>query len=70
MITAQDLDFEQTSQTMERTELRVARERADRSAIAAAIALNDGNLSAAARDLNISRPMLYDLLNTYGMAKN
>jgi two-component system NtrC family response regulator len=49
--------------------LRVARERADRAAIVSALAANNGNMSAAARDLDISRPMLYDLMNSYGMTK-
>ncbi|WP_269077997.1 helix-turn-helix domain-containing protein [Sphingobium quisquiliarum] len=45
------------------------RETADRAALAEALANNEGNMSAAARDLNISRPMLYHLLNSYGMSK-
>ena len=68
LITARDLDLD--GNVSARVELRVARERADRAAITAAIALNEGNLSAAARDLAISRPMLYDLIGTYGLPKS
>ena len=69
MITARDLDLGDAESPVKRAELRVARERADRLAIAEAIAANDGNLSAVARDLDISRPMLYDLMNSYGISK-
>jgi ABC-type transport system substrate-binding protein len=68
-ITARDLDLGDAAQPTKRSELRFARERADRLAIVEAIALNNGNLSAAARDLGISRPMLYDLMNTYGIPR-
>jgi two-component system NtrC family response regulator len=69
MITARDLDLGDPELPAKRAELRIARERADRLAIAEAIAANDGNLSAVARDLDISRPMLYDLMNSYGIPK-
>ncbi|CAN5288164.1 PEP-CTERM-box response regulator transcription factor [soil metagenome] len=69
MITARDLDLGDATAPVKRAELRVARERADRLAITEAIAANNGNLSATARDLDISRPMLYDLMNTYGIPK-
>jgi len=69
LINERDLDFEETDASEARVELRVARERADRVAIAAALSFNNGNLSATARDLNISRPMLYELLKTYEITK-
>lgn len=69
LITERDLDFEVEEVDPTRIELRVARERADRVAIAAALSFNNGNLSAAARDLNISRPMLYELMRSYEIAK-
>lgn len=68
-ITARDLDLGDAAAPVKRSELRVARERADRLAIVEAITANNGNLSAAARELDISRPMLYDLMNTYGIPK-
>ncbi|HEY0269872.1 MAG TPA: PEP-CTERM-box response regulator transcription factor [Sphingomonas sp.] len=47
--------------------LRAAREVADRRAIADALTQADGNISATARLLGISRPTLYDLLKAYGL---
>jgi two-component system NtrC family response regulator len=69
MLTPRDLDLDQDSPVSESLELRIARERADRTAITNAIAVHQGNLSAAARALDISRPLLYQLMNTYGIAK-
>ena len=69
MITAKDLDLGDAALPAARAQLRVARERADRAAITDALAANNGNMSATARDLDISRPMLYDLMNAYGIPK-
>ena len=69
MITARDLDLGEAALPAARAQLRVAREQADRTAITDALAANNGNMSAAARDLDISRPMLYDLMNAYGIPK-
>jgi len=69
MITARDLDLGDAALPAARAQLRVARERADRAAITDALAANNGNMSATARDLDISRPMLYDLMNAYGIPK-
>ena len=69
MLTPRDLDLDQDSPVAESLELRIARERADRAAITNAIAVHQGNLSAAARALDISRPLLYQLLATYGIPK-
>ena len=67
-ITPADLDLDEPADTAMK-DLKTVRELADRTALAEALANNDGNMSAAARDLNISRPMLYHLLNSYGMSK-
>ena len=48
--------------------LRDARERAERRAIATAVQRSGGNLTAAARILEISRPTLYNLLRQHGFA--
>ncbi len=69
MLTPRDLDLDQDSPAGDSLELRIARERADRTAITSAIAVNQGNLSAAARALDISRPLLYQLMTTYGISK-
>ncbi|HMO77072.1 MAG TPA: helix-turn-helix domain-containing protein, partial [Sphingopyxis sp.] len=45
--------------------LRSAREAADRVAIRRAMTQSEGNISAAAKLLGISRPTLYDLLKQY-----
>ncbi|ALH80670.1 PEP-CTERM-box response regulator transcription factor [Sphingopyxis macrogoltabida] len=47
--------------------LRSAREAADRVAIRRAVTQSEGNISAAAKLLGISRPTLYDLLKQYRM---
>ena len=69
MLTPRDLDLDHDSPVGESLELRIARERADRAAITNAIAVNQGNLSAAARALDISRPLLYQLMTNYGISK-
>ena len=46
---------------------RVGREAADRVAIRRAMTQSEGNISAAAKLLGISRPTLYDLLKQYRM---
>jgi two-component system NtrC family response regulator len=49
-------------------DLRAARLRAERDTIERALAHSRGSVSAAARLLGISRPTLYGLLETHGMA--
>jgi two-component system NtrC family response regulator len=49
-------------------DLRSARLRAEREAIERALARSSGSLSAAARLLGISRPTLYSLIETHGLA--
>ena len=49
-------------------DLRTARLRAEREVLQVAIAQSNGTLSQAARLLGISRPTLYALLETHGMA--
>lgn len=66
-ITAADLDLEHAGTDDARLDLRAARERADRRTIARALARAEGNISAAARLLGVSRPTLYDLLKGYGL---
>ncbi|MDE2302699.1 MAG: PEP-CTERM-box response regulator transcription factor [Sphingomonadales bacterium] len=70
MLTPRDLDLDLESPVTESLELRIARERADRTAITHALAVHQGNLSAAARSLDISRPLLYQLMNAYGISKS
>jgi two-component system NtrC family response regulator len=49
-------------------DLRTARLRAERMAITRAFARSNGNIAGAARLLGISRPTLYGLLETHGLA--
>jgi two-component system NtrC family response regulator len=49
-------------------DLRGARLRAERDAIVRALARSNGSMAAAARLLGISRPTLYGLLDTHGLA--
>jgi two-component system NtrC family response regulator len=64
-LTAADLDLGAGSQ--EAINLRAVREAADRRAIGEALARADGNISATARLLGISRPTLYDLIKAYDL---
>ena len=64
LVTAADLDLGAAGADLN---LRAAREAADRRAIGRALAQADGNVSAAARLLGISRPTLYDLLKAYDL---
>ena len=64
LVTAADLDLGEAGADLN---LRTAREAADRRAIGRAMAQADGNVSAAARLLGISRPTLYDLLKAYDL---
>ncbi len=67
-VTAADLDLDDAQAVAgEALNLKAVREAADRRAIRRAIARTDGNISAAARLLGISRPTLYDLLKQYQM---
>jgi two-component system, NtrC family, response regulator len=67
-LTAADLDLGAGGEA-EPLNLRAVREAADRRAIGAALARADGNISATARMLGISRPTLYDLLKSYGLGQ-
>jgi len=49
-------------------DLRAARMRAERETVERALAHSNGSVSAAARLLGVSRPTLYGLLDTHGMA--
>jgi len=47
--------------------LRTVRQDAEKAAIIRAISMSDGNISAAAKLLGITRPTLYDLIKKYGI---
>jgi len=66
-LTAADLDLPGMAGDALPINLRAVREAADRRAIGDALARADGNISATARLLGISRPTLYDLIKAYGL---
>src|SRR5579859_1078875 len=67
LVTAADIDIPDCAGEGQPINLRAVREAADRRAISEALARADGNISATARMLGISRPTLYDLLKAYGL---
>jgi two-component system NtrC family response regulator len=68
LVTAADLDLPSCpGEEPLPINLRAVREAADRRAIIEALARADGNISATARLLGISRPTLYDLLKAYDL---
>jgi two-component system NtrC family response regulator len=68
-VTTADLDLPGAVGEALPINLRAVREAADRRAIGAALAQADGNISATARLLGISRPTLYDLLKAYQLGQ-
>ena len=60
MITVADLGLQDGES--ESLNLRQVRLEAERAAISKALVLCDGNYSAAAKQLGVSRPTLYDLI--------
>ena len=67
MLTAADLGLETTPGEIGPTTLRDARGEAERRVIREALAITDGNISAAADRLGVSRPTLYDLMQRHGI---
>jgi len=61
VIRAEDLELEGENE-VELSNLRAAREEAERKVVNEALRRNCGNIARAARDLEISRPTLHDLL--------
>jgi len=69
-IMASDLDLSQSvpaGAAPALTTLREARERAEREAVQRALAQAEGNVTQAAKLLDISRPTLYDLIRSHNM---
>jgi len=68
LVSAADLDLPvNLAEEAPSLHLKAAREQADRQVIRQALARSEGNISAAAKLLGISRPTLYDLLKQYEM---
>ncbi|MCS6877559.1 MAG: PEP-CTERM-box response regulator transcription factor [Geminicoccaceae bacterium] len=64
-ITVADLDLATVAADDRELDLRFVRERAEREALARALARTGGNVSQAAALLGISRPTLYDLIRQH-----
>ncbi len=67
-ITAADLELKEPEPQEDELDLRAARSRAERIVVQRALAQSNGNLSIAAKLLGVSRPTLYSLLESLGMA--
>ena len=66
-VTAADLDLQPPEETETLPTLKMVRDQAEQAALRRALATAAGNLSLAARLLEISRPKLYDLLKQHGL---
>jgi two-component system NtrC family response regulator len=67
LLTAADLNLAPAADDGAFFTLREVRAEAERKAIVHALAVSDGNVSAAASRLGISRPTLYDLMERLGL---
>ena len=68
-LTPDDLEVAGPSDRYGGLSLRAAREALERELIQRALARHNGNIARAARDLGISRPALYELLEKLGVAR-
>ena len=69
-VTARDLELQQSQDlASSATTLREAREQVEREMIEHALKRNFGRITAAAAELGISRPTLYELMGKLGIAK-
>ena len=68
LVSAADLELKPAAEDLGSYDLRAARARAERDVMQRALARSNGRLAAAAKLLGISRPTLYSLLETHGMA--
>jgi two-component system NtrC family response regulator len=68
LVDAADLELAPAAGPAQELDLRAARLRAEREVLQIALARSHGTLSAAAKLLGVSRPTLYGLLDTHGLA--
>jgi two-component system NtrC family response regulator len=69
-ITSADLELETLQPEYERMGLKEARDALEKELIIKALARNQGNVTKAAIDLEVSRPTLYDLMEKFGILKD
>jgi two-component system NtrC family response regulator len=69
-LTVQDLELAQPTESPQGTSLKEARENLDREMIQQALRKHMGKITAAAAELGISRPTLYELMEKLGVRKS
>ena len=67
-ITAADLNLQVETAPSAGSSLKEVRARAEREAVSKALTMANGNVSRAARLLDVSRPTLYDLIRYHGIS--
>ena len=68
-ITAADLELADSSELVPVTTLKEARENVEREMVEQALRKHSGRISAAATDLGVSRPTLYELMDKLGISR-
>ena len=68
-LTAQDLELEAAGPGATFTTLKDAREHVEREMVQSALRKNSGKITAAANDLGVSRPTLYELMEKLGIVR-
>ena len=68
-ITAADLELADSSELVPAATLKEARENVEREMVEQALKKHSGRISAAAEDLGISRPTLYELMEKLGIGR-
>jgi two-component system NtrC family response regulator len=68
-LTAQDLELTPTNGAGQGTSLREAREKLEAEMIRNALKKHGGKITAAAADLGISRPTLYEMMEKLGVSR-
>ena len=69
-VTAADLELTDQAEFVRRPSLKEARENLERELVQAALKKYSGKITAAAAELGISRPTLYELMEKLSLAKN
>ena len=68
-ISVEDLELSEAAEALPVCTLKEARENVEREMVQSALARCGGKISAAAADLGISRPTLYELMEKLGVAR-
>lgn len=69
-ITVADMELESAAEAVPRATLKEAKESVEREYVTQALKRNTGNMTAAAAELGISRPTLYELMEKLGIPKD